>query len=295
MTVAAPLVLMAVAVGASAYADQRRQKAIEHIAELLEKLHDDVWTMSAANSMAAAMPSRRPLRFCWIAAESARRSALTRLFTQSAPRLKTPSVALKKWEAALGAIVDNRAEPSDLEADFPGIGAEGGEFRAHLEFAALAIALKRRVVVLQAVEAGQGDLDNPFENFLRSLNEDHQRIDEFEARIPSVLLRLSALELRPPKRLIDKLMTRRQVENLFWTLPTDSGPWARANATAQVADVVIEIEKHDGTLLRLPTRAALEPTACRGGTCLIGVRPVQTGLLRGSARIAPEDGQGTRP
>ena len=41
MTVAAPLVLMAVAVGASAYADHERQKAIENITELLEKLHDD--------------------------------------------------------------------------------------------------------------------------------------------------------------------------------------------------------------------------------------------------------------
>ena len=31
-----------------------------------------------------------------------------------------------------------------------------------------------------------------------------QRIDELEARIGAVLLRLSALELRSPKRLIDK-------------------------------------------------------------------------------------------
>ena len=41
MTVAAPLVLMAVAVGVSAYADHERQRAIENITELLEKLHDD--------------------------------------------------------------------------------------------------------------------------------------------------------------------------------------------------------------------------------------------------------------
>jgi len=41
VTVAAPLVLMAVAVGASAYADHTRQRAIENITELLEKLHDD--------------------------------------------------------------------------------------------------------------------------------------------------------------------------------------------------------------------------------------------------------------
>ena len=40
LTVAAPLVLMAVAVGVSAYAEQQRQQAIEHITELLEQLHE---------------------------------------------------------------------------------------------------------------------------------------------------------------------------------------------------------------------------------------------------------------
>jgi hypothetical protein len=41
LTVAAPLVLMAVAVGASAAADYQRQQAIEHITELLEQLHEE--------------------------------------------------------------------------------------------------------------------------------------------------------------------------------------------------------------------------------------------------------------
>ena len=40
LTVAVPLVLMAVAVGVSAYADHQRQQAIERITELLELLHE---------------------------------------------------------------------------------------------------------------------------------------------------------------------------------------------------------------------------------------------------------------
>lgn len=40
LTVAAPLVLMAVAVGVSAHADHKRQQAIQHITELLEQLHE---------------------------------------------------------------------------------------------------------------------------------------------------------------------------------------------------------------------------------------------------------------
>lgn len=41
ITVAAPLVLMALAVGASAYAENQRQRALEHVTELLEKLHEE--------------------------------------------------------------------------------------------------------------------------------------------------------------------------------------------------------------------------------------------------------------
>src|SRR3546814_1963748 len=41
LTVAAPLVLMAVAVGVSAHADRQRQQAIEHITDLLDQLHED--------------------------------------------------------------------------------------------------------------------------------------------------------------------------------------------------------------------------------------------------------------
>ena len=131
------------------------------------------------------------------------------------------------------------------------------EFRAHLEMAALAIALKRRVIVLQGVEAGQGDQDNPFENFVRSLRDDQQRINDLEGRVENVLRRLSALELRTPKRLIDKVMTRKQVDSLL-----DASYRLRAldpghGAAAPNADVVIEIEKHsDGTLLVLPARAS---------------------------------------
>ena len=123
--------------------------------------------------------------------------------------------------------------------------------------AALAVALKRRVIVLQGVEAGQGNQDNPFENFVRSLREDQQRINDLEGRIENVLRRLSAIELRTPKRLIDKMMTRKQVDNLL-----DASYRLRAlepghGAAASNGDVIIEIEKHeDGTLLVLPARAA---------------------------------------
>lgn len=164
---------------------------------------------------------------------------------------------VKKWEVALGSIVDNRIEVSELEVEFPGVCEDGGEFRTHLELATLAIALKRRVVVLQGVEAGQSEPDNPFENFVRSLKDDQQRIHDLEARIESVLLRLSALEVRSPNRLIDKVMTRKQVDSLLETSYRLRALGAGVGAAGLSPDVVIEIEKHsDGTLLVLPARAS---------------------------------------
>jgi hypothetical protein len=65
---------------------------------------------------------------------------------------------------------------------------QGGTFRTHLEPAALAVALKRRVNVLQAVEHAQSDPGNLFENFTRALKRDQQRLDELESGIAGVLV-----------------------------------------------------------------------------------------------------------
>lgn len=257
LTVAAPLVLMAVAVGVSAYADRQRQKAIEHIAELLEKLDGDKLEMErneldgcrdAIDKATALLLDRGK-----VGASLGLDSAVHAISTAT----ETAARRVQKWEAALGAISDNRVEISELEKAFPGVSKEGGEFRAHLELAALAIALKRRVVILQGVEAGQSDPDNSFENFVRSLKIDQQRIEELDARIATVLLRLSALELRSPQGITERFMTRGQVDGLLETSYRLRALGDGVAAAGPTAEMVIEIEKHsDGTLLVLPAHAS---------------------------------------
>jgi hypothetical protein len=257
MTVAAPLILLAVAVGASAYADSQRQKAIEHITELLEQLHDD-----------KLEDERNELDGCRDAIDKATALLLDRgkvgasLGLDSAVHaistaIQTATRRIKKWEAALDKFAGNRVDVAELEAAFPGVCEDGGTFRTHLELATLAVALKRRVVLLQGVEAGQSDPDNPFETFVRSLKDDQQRIHELEARIDNVLLRLSALEVRSSKRLIDQVMTRKQVDTLLDTSYRLRAFGVGVGIAAPRSEVVIEIEKHsDGTLLVLPARAS---------------------------------------
>ena len=119
MTVAAPLVLLAVAVGASAYADNQRQKAIEHITELLEQLHDDKLERE-----------RNELDGCRDAIDKATGLLLDRgkvgasLGLDSAVHAISTAIQnadrrVKKWEAALDSFVGNRVEVSELEVGFP--------------------------------------------------------------------------------------------------------------------------------------------------------------------------------
>jgi hypothetical protein len=170
LTVAAPLVLMAVAVGVSAHADYRRQQAVERITELLEQLHDKKLD-----------DERSELDGCRDAIDKATAILLDQgklgvsLGLDSAVHAIGKALAatdrrLARWQKALDKLPDDKAvEINTLTKSFPGIDVDGGAFRTHLELAALAIALKRRVIILQAVDHAQSDPGNLFENFTRAL------------------------------------------------------------------------------------------------------------------------------
>ena len=150
LTVAAPLVLMAVAIGVSAYADHQRQKAIERITDLLEQLHEG-----------NLEKERNDLDGCRDAIDKATsilldqgRIGLSLGLDSSSYAINTAIEQTKrrliKWQDALATLPGGPVEVDALTKSFPGIDEEGGAFRAHLEFARLAIALKRRVLVLRA-------------------------------------------------------------------------------------------------------------------------------------------------
>ncbi|MFD7259195.1 hypothetical protein, partial [Streptomyces sp. NPDC059874] len=195
LTVAAPLVLMAIAVGVSANADYQRQQAVERITELLEELHEQ-----------KLADERNELDGCRDAIEKATAVLFDQgklgvsLGLDSAVHAISKALAatdrrLAKWQSALDKLPDGKpVEIGTLNKSFPGVDDDGGKFRTHLELAALAIALKRRVIVLQAVEHAQIDPGNLFANFTRALKADQQRLDRLESSIAGVLKRLSALE-----------------------------------------------------------------------------------------------------
>jgi hypothetical protein len=258
LTVAAPLVLMAVAVGVSAYAEQQRQEAIEHITELLEQLHEQ-----------NLEDERSELDGCRDAIDKATAILLDEgklgvsLGLDSAVHAIGKALAaadrrLAKWQSALDALPDGEAvEVDTITESFPGIDEDGGRFRAHLELAALAVALKRRVIVLQAVDYAQSDPGNPLENFARAIKADQQRIDELESGIAGVLVRLSMLELGRPRGWRAPVFTAGEVDRLLRSVDRIRTLGDGVVEDNRATDVAIEIARNtDGSVLVFPAMAA---------------------------------------
>ncbi|WNZ13359.1 hypothetical protein [Streptomyces sp. 11x1] len=256
LTVAAPLVLMAVAVGVSAHADQKRQQAIGRITELLEQLQQDKLDdeHSALNGCRAAIDKATAILLDQgrLGVSLGLDSAVHTIDTA----LSKADLRLSRWRSALDRLPEGEAvELGTLTGSFPGVEDQGGAFRTHLELASLAIALMRRVVVLQAVEHAQGEPGNPFENFTRALKHDQQRLDELESGIAGVLVRLSALELgRPKKR---PVFTTGDVDRLMSAAHRIHQLGDGVTLNSRTTDMAIDIARDkDGSVLVFPVLAA---------------------------------------
>ncbi|MFG2616482.1 hypothetical protein ACGFXC_02585 [Streptomyces sp. NPDC048507] len=257
LTVAAPLVLMAVAVGVSAHADQRRRQAIEHITTVLEELreekledeHSELDGCRDAIDKATAVLLDQGTPGLSLGLDSAVHAVNT--------ALGRADRRLARWQSALDGLPEGEAvELGTLTKAFPGIGDSGGTFRAHLALASLAVALKRRVVVLQAVEHAQGDFGNPFGTFTRALKRDQQRLDDLESGIAGVLVRLSALELVRPSGLL-RVFTTGEVDRLMSAAHRIHRLGDGVTVNSRTTDVAIEIARaEDGSVVVFPARPA---------------------------------------
>jgi hypothetical protein len=258
LTVAAPLVLMALAVGVAAYTDQQRTKAIENITDLLHQLHD-----------AKLDDERADLDGCRGAIDKATSILLDQgrighsLGLDSAVHEIDKAIALaearlNKWKNSLAALPEGSVELTALTKAFPGIDEQGGKFRAHLELARLALALKRRVLVLQAVEHAQLDNDgNPFKAFVGSLQDDERHLDRLETGLTSTLFQLSSIELMHRRGIQGVMFTGAQVDGILKAAYRLHALADDIEVATQQGDVTIEIERSsDGSLTVFPAEAS---------------------------------------
>ncbi|CAL9391118.1 hypothetical protein [Streptomyces sp. enrichment culture] len=257
LTVAAPLVLMAVAVGVSARADRQRQQAIEHITDLLEQLQADKLDdeHSALNGCRPAIDKATAILLDQgrLGVSLGLDSAVHAIDTA----LSKADIRLARWRSALDKLpAGEPVEMGSLTEVFPGIDEQGGVFRTHLELASLAIALKRRVNVLQAVERAQSEPDNLFENFARALKDDEQRLEELEKGIAGVLLGLSTVELARPSSKRPVLLNA-EVDRLLRSAYQLRSMGDGVALNGRPADVAIEIARdRDGSVVVFPALPA---------------------------------------
>jgi hypothetical protein len=257
LTVAAPLVLMAVAVGVSAHAEQERRQAIEKITSMLETLHDDNLQRerSALNGCRAAVEKATAILLDH--GEIGDTVGLPPAVHAIETAIADAETRLKKWEDALIGFGEGVVEIAQLKTQFDGIdNDQGGRFRAHLDLAELAIALKKRVLVLQAVEHAQKDEFNPFESFVRALKADQRRVTELESGIGEVLQRLSSIKLSRPRRRTEILFSRGEVDALLNTSYRLRDLARGVKDGNKKSDVAIEmVRSADGSLVVLPAAA----------------------------------------
>ena len=258
LTVAAPLVLMAVAVGASAAADYQRQQAIEHITELLEQLHEQKLDDERSELDGCRDAIDKATAILLDEGKLGVSLGLDSAVHEIGKALAAADRRLAKWQNALDQLPDVKAvDVETLTKSFPGIDDGGGTFRGHLELAALAVALKRRVIVLQAVEHAQLSPGNLFENFTRALKTDQRRLDKLESGIAGVLVRLSTLELARPRGLRSPVVTSGEVDRLLRTAYRIHALGDGVAVNSRATDVAIEIARNkDGSVVVFPALPA---------------------------------------
>lgn len=254
VTVAAPLILMALAVAASAHAEAKRQESLEKIENLLEKLNQDELNKRRDQlaGCRGAIDSATALLLDGAAVGSLQGidSAANVVDTAMESAVRVATGWLKKLEelSAQGSV-----DVAQLQKAFPGLLEKVGPFTAELELANLAIALKRRLIVLQAVEAAQKHPDHLFENFAAKLNHDQRRVDEVEQQLVTLLRGLAGLRVTPPKGLRSTVLPRKHVDTMVSTIYKLQALGSTVPDSGGPDDVVVEIvQRANGSLHVLP-------------------------------------------
>lgn len=248
LTVAAPLLFMAVAAGLNALAESERRSTDK----LLQELRED-----------ALRAERAKLKACTVSIENAANVLLGHgrigesLGLDSAAfeinaGLANAEARIERWESVIGAFTERRAEVPPLQNAFPGIAEDKGEFHAHLELAKLSFELHKRLAVVQAIEHAQMDPENPFERF-SALKRNSRRVDALQDRMSNVLLRLSQLEIDRSHGVRDFVFKSNEVDTILRTSRRVRALGEEVAQSKHRSDVAIEIaRKKDGSLVVLP-------------------------------------------
>jgi hypothetical protein len=201
---AAPFVIAALAAASAIYAEEQRRRALERIEESLKELHQNNLDQEMAD-INGAMPALAKATSLLI--DEGRLGAA--LGIDAAAHAIDTAIALaehrtKHWLQDVSRL-SQRATVDQIEKSFPGVKDGDGRFVAELRMAGLAIAAKRRLMVLQAVEHAQINQGLSLKRFLAEIEREATALNELESSLIDLLTRLSELPIRTGGGIFDRL------------------------------------------------------------------------------------------
>lgn len=257
VTIAAPLMLTAVAAGISMHAEHKRNRAIANITRLLEKLHEDALTRERTDLNACQSAIQMASAVLLDDSEVGHSLGLDSAVQRIAEGLELARDRVTKWHRALDKWGDSPVEISQLREKFGGIDREGGEFRTHLELADLAIALKKRVIVLQAVEHAQKNPSKLLERFVARLKADQEDVIKLESELVDLRRRLGRLQLDRGHGVGAIYMHMGDVDHLLRASRRLRELGDGVETSDRQPDIAIEIVRNsDGTVVVFPALTA---------------------------------------
>ncbi|MEU7960773.1 hypothetical protein [Micromonospora humida] len=258
VTAAASFVLLAVATAASLYAEEQRRKAMARVTELLEELTADSLDAERDRLNGATTAVERATALLLDKGEAGHSLGLDAAVHTVDTAIAAASRRATTWRTRLAAFPAEGVEIADLLKAFPGIDQPNGAFRIELRLASLAIATKRRVAVLQAVEHAQKSPELNFHRFTAMLRDEQRGVDELQGELRALLVDLAELRLRAPTRSFkDRLLTQGEVNTLLaWPGRLRQLAGEESVAASELPDVEIGlIQRADGKVLVLPAEA----------------------------------------
>jgi hypothetical protein len=201
---AAPFVIAALAAASAIYAEEQRHRALERIEESLKELHQNNLDQEMAD-INDAMPALAKATSLLV--DEGRLGAA--LGIDAAAHAIDTAIALaehrtKHWLQDVSRL-SQRATVGQIEKSFPGVKDGDGRFVAELRMAGLAIAAKRRLMVLQAVEHAQINQGLSLKRFLAEIEREATALNELESSLIDLLTRLSELPIRTGGGVFDRL------------------------------------------------------------------------------------------
>ncbi|WP_032388534.1 hypothetical protein [Rhodococcoides fascians] len=249
LTVAAPLVFMAIAAGLNALAERDRRGTDE----LIEEYKQDALRAGRAHFNACIAVLDTAANVLLDEGRVGASLGLDAAAFQINVGLAQARGRIEAWERSVKSFTKGRAEVPQLQKEFRGIGEADGEFYAQLEFAKLSFELSKRLGVLQAVEHAQLDSANSFENFTRALARNNKAVDALQGRLSVLLQGLSDLEVDRSHGVRDFVFKSGEVDTILQTSRRVRGLGNEIVTSDLRSDVAIEVaRKADGSLVVMP-------------------------------------------